>query len=173
TFTVSHSDNNGCDILFRLIGGTGKVEKYIQSLGIKDISISTTEEEMHKDWDTQFTNWSTPYAMGLLLMKFFKGEILSKNSQEYLWEKMVNTTTGANRIIALLPEGTIVAHKTGSSSTNDDGVTAATNDAGIVKLSDGNYFAIVVFVSDSKSNVKAREGIIAQISKAVWDYYNE
>ena len=48
TFTVSQSDNNGCDILFRLSGGPAKTNEYIHSLGILQIAIANTEEEMHK-----------------------------------------------------------------------------------------------------------------------------
>lgn len=34
-YTVSHSDNNGCDILLELIGGTETVQKFINKTGIK------------------------------------------------------------------------------------------------------------------------------------------
>src|SRR5664280_1161110 len=63
TVTVSQSDNNGCDKLFRLIGGTEKVEQYIHGLGITEIAIVATEAEMHKDWLIQYCNWSSPAAM--------------------------------------------------------------------------------------------------------------
>jgi hypothetical protein len=50
-------------------------------------------------------------------------------------------------------------------------VTAATNDAGIVTLPDGKHFAIVVFVTNSPENQDTRERVIAEITKAVWEYY--
>ena len=83
---------------------------------------------------------------------------------------MVSTVTGAERLKGELPEGTKVAHKTGSSGVND-GIAAATNDIGIVTLPNGKQYAIVVFVSDSPDNEKTRDKIIANISKAVWDVY--
>ena len=170
--TVSLSDNNGCDILFRLLGGPEIVDQYIHSLGITDISIVATEEEMHKEWDVQFSNWSSPAAMNQLLSLFFHDKILSRKNKEYLWNIMVKTSTGSKRIKGSLPEGTIVAHKTGSSGTNSTGITAATNDVGIVTLPNGNHFAIVVFVANSSADEKTREGIIAEIAKAVWDVYS-
>ncbi len=45
---------------------------------------------------------------------------------------MLETTSGKNRIKGQLPRGTLVAHKTGTSDTNEKGVTAAINDIGIV-----------------------------------------
>ena len=172
TATVSQSDNNGCDILFRLIGGTKKVEQYIHSLGIKDIAIVATEAEMHIDWQIQYHNWSSPTAMNQLLYKFFYGKILSQKSRDYLNQVMVKTTTSPDRLKGLLPKGTIVAHKTGSSGENENGLAAATNDIGIVTLPDGKRFIISVFVSDSMADEKTRNKISAEIVKAVWDNYN-
>jgi len=170
-FTVSQSDNNGCDILFRLLGGTTVVDKFIKKVGISGMSVVYTEEEMHKAWTAQYSNYSTPLAMGELLYKFAKGNILSKSNRDYLMEVMISTTTGTGRIKGLLPDGTIAAHKTGSSGTNEVGLTSATNDAGIVTLPDGKQFAIVVFVSDSKDEDNVRDGIIANITKIIWDGY--
>jgi beta-lactamase class A len=172
SYTVTESDNNGCDILFRLIGGTDVVDQYVHHLGITNIAIATTEEEMHKDWNVQYTNWSTPAAMCQLLRMFYQDSILSRKSQDYLWHAMESTETGPGRIKGLLPPGTIVAHKTGSSGTNDLGIAAATNDAGIVALPNGKHVALVVFVSDSPADEKTRDNFIARIAKAVWDTFS-
>jgi beta-lactamase class A len=84
---------------------------------------------------------------------------------------MIETKTGANRIKGHLPSGTVVAHKTGTSTTVR-GVTAATNDIGIVRLPDGRHLAIAVFVADAKMDLAAREAIIARIARAAWDHYS-
>jgi beta-lactamase class A len=64
-----------------------------------------------------------------------------------------------------------VAHKTGSSGPNPEGITAAVNDIGIVTLPNGKHYAISVFISRSEENKVVNEGIIADISKIVWDYF--
>jgi beta-lactamase class A len=171
-YTVSQSDNNGCDVLFRLSGGPTWVNGFIHESGITGMEIATTEEEMHRNWDIQYSNWSTPSAMLDLLNVFWKKTVLSQQSSDFLWKIMVETNTGPNRIRGILPEEAIVAHKTGSSGTNDEGITAATNDAGIMLLEDGDAIAVVVFVSDSKAGNMLNEKVIAEISKAAWDYYS-
>ena len=171
TYTVSQSDNNGGDILFRLLGGTANVQKYIRSLGVKDIQIAATEQEMRAAWNVQFANWCKPQAMLKLLEIMYQGKNLSKSSSDFLRKIMTETTSGANRIKGNLPTGTSVAHKTGTSGTNEKGVTAAVNDAGIVTLPNGKKFAVVVFVSNTTDDIKIAESIIAKISKAAWDYY--
>ncbi len=170
-YTVSQSDNNGCDILFRLLGGTKQVNDYVHGLGVKGIAIVATEEEMHQDWNVQFTNWSEPVAMLSLLQLFYELKQLSKASSDFLWKIMVETTTGPNRMKGLLPKEAVVAHKTGTSGTNDKGISAATNDAGIVTLPNGEHFAIVVFVANSPADEKTREAVIARITRAVWDHF--
>ncbi|GGB90151.1 CepA family class A extended-spectrum beta-lactamase [Dyadobacter sediminis] len=171
-YTVSLSDNNTCDILFKLVGGPRNVNKYIHNLGVKDINIVATEAEMAKSWDVQFTNWCQPPAMIQLLHILHQGKNLSESSTEFLLKIMTETPTGLNRIKGLLPENTKVAHKTGSSGTNDKGISAAFNDAGIVTMPNGKYIAIVAFVSNTAADEKTRDLVIAQISRAAWDYYS-
>jgi beta-lactamase class A len=171
SYSVSKSDNNACDILFRLVGGTKKVHKYVRKLGIKDVSIMATEEEMDKDWAIQFTNKTKPFSAVQLLDKFYTTPILAKETHDFLWKILVETTTGPNKIKGLLPAETIVGHKTGASGTNKEGITGASNDVGIVTLPNGKHFAIAVFVSNSKEIGEANDKIIAEITKAVWDYY--
>ena len=173
SYTIRESDNNGCDILFKLVGGTAKVNKYIHSLGIKGMSIAATEKEMHSAWNVQYKNYSSPLAMGKLFCKFALENILSSASKNFLLNLLTKNDLGSNRIPAQLPAGTIVAHKTGTSDVNDKGIAAAANDAGIVTLPNGDHFVIVVFVSDSPDNEISRNKLIADIAKAAWDSFTK
>jgi beta-lactamase class A len=173
-YSVSHSDNTACDVLIRLIGTPKTVEEYIKKIGINDIQITFNEEEMQAKWENMFQNWTTPKAASETLKLFYenKNNLLSKTSYDFFWKTNKETTTGKNRIKGELPEGTIVAHKTGWSGTNKEtGITAAVNNIGIVFLPNGDYFIISVFVSESKEDFDTNEKIIADIAKATYDYY--
>jgi beta-lactamase class A len=169
-YTVSQSDNNGCDILLKLVGGPGTVDRYIRRLGVKGMHIAATERQMRAKAGAFLTNWSTPGAMTALLTLFSEGKILSRRSTGYLRDIMEKTTTGPARIKGWLPEGTVVAHKTGSSGTVDS-VTIATNDVGIVTLPGGRHVILSVFVKEARAEESACEEVIAGIAKAVWDAY--
>jgi len=171
SYTVSRSDNNGCDILFGLIGGTKKANEFIHKKGITDISIVATESEMHKDWDIQFKNWTSPWATVQILKKFSQKTVVSESSTDYLMKLMVETSTGADRLKGMLPKGTEVAHKTGWSGRDDKGITAAFNDIGIVTLPNGNHYAIAVYITNSTESDESNTAIISGISKLVWDYF--
>lgn len=172
-YTVSSSDNVGCEVLLRLIGGPKVVENYFVKNHIKDVSIKVNEEQQQANWDLQFQNWTTPKVANETLAKFYhnKKKLLSQKSYDFIWKTMRETETGVNRLKGQLPKGTTVAHKTGSSGANKDGLTAAVNDIGIIFMPNGEYFFISVFVTDSKENATTNEKIIADIAKEAWDYF--
>ena len=70
-YTLQWSDNNACDILFAHTGGTAETDRYIRSLGLKEFAISSTEDEMHRDLDKCYDNWSSPLEMARLLEILF------------------------------------------------------------------------------------------------------
>jgi beta-lactamase class A len=167
--TIAQSDNNGCDILLRLVGGPSAVKGFLSKKGIDGFDIKASEEESHRDWQTQFTNKSTPVSAANLLKAFYTKKIVSEKSTAYLWNILVSTKTGGGRLKGQLPKNTIVAHKTGTSDTNKNGITAAINDIGIVELPNGTHYAIAVFVANSAETVPANEKIISDVSKIVWE----
>lgn len=171
-YSVSQSDNNACDILFRYIGGTKVVDKYIRSLGINDFKIVATEEKLNKVFENQYLNWTTPSAVVRLMEKFHK-EALFKNPvyKKFLEKIMIATITGKDKLQAGLPQGVILGHKTGSSGRSEAGLKVGDNDIGFVCLPDGRRYAIAVFVMDSKENDKTNAATIAEISKRVYKYY--
>ena len=170
-YTVSESDNVGCDLLLKLLGGPTIVNTFFESIKLNDISIHATEKEMHADWNVQFTNWTTPNSAASVLKAFNDKKLLTGTSNNFLMKTMIATSTGKNRIKGQLPESTVVVHKTGTSFTNAEGVTAAVNDIGIVTLPNGKHFIICIFVSNSYENEATNEKMISEISKSTYDYF--
>jgi beta-lactamase class A len=165
---LKESDGTASDVLMRQAGGPRAIQAYLTELNISDLKVVDTEQALAEDHSLQYRNWTTPLAAVGLLQALFEGRSLSRASQTLLLQLMTESNTGPNRLKGKLPPGTAVAHKTGTSGT-DKGVTAATNDIGIVTLPNGKHFAIAVFVADSAGSEAVREGVIAQIAKAVWE----
>ncbi|MBB6370350.1 class A beta-lactamase [Chryseobacterium shigense] len=165
---ISYSDNNLTDILLRLIGGTEQVQKFIAG---KNFIIKNNEEDMHKDWDSQFVNKITPNEAVHLLKEFHKGKLLNKENTKWLYDTMVNNTTGGKRLKGKLPENINVAHRTGTSFTNEKGMTGAINDFGIIELPGKQKIYIAVFVHNTFESFEDSEKIIADISRLTYDFY--
>jgi beta-lactamase class A len=173
SYMVSQSDNTACDYLLKKLGGPLVVENYVKGLGVKGIAIKASEGDMASAWEVQYTNWAKPADLVQLLDIFYGGKALSQTSNDFLMKIMLATTTGPHRIKGLLPADAIVAHKTGTSGTNDAGLTPATNDIGIITLPNGKHLAIAIMVCNSKADEATREAVIAKIAKAAWDYYGK
>lgn len=169
-YTVSHSDNNGCDILINLVGGTKEVQQFINKQGIKDFVIKVNEDQM-RNWKNLYVNTTTPLATTELLEKFYKRQVLKETTTKYLYQIMVETSRGLTWMKAGLPENTELAHRTGISGTNDANLRVAMNDIGIAKLPNGKHFILSVYLKEITENQKDTEKIIADIAKTTWGYF--
>jgi beta-lactamase class A len=170
-FMVSESDGTACDVLLRVLGGPPAVDGYLRGLNINGIKVVTTEREMAQDEMVQYRNWARPSAMTQLLRELQIGNLLSSSSHKLLLGLMTQTPTGPRRLKGLLPNGVVVAHKTGTSNTVK-GLTRATNDVGLITLPNGQHLAVAVFIMDSRADVAVRERVIARIAKAGWDFWS-
>jgi beta-lactamase class A len=123
-------------------------------------------EDQNPGFDADPRDTATPRAMADLLAKVWRREILSEASSALLIDIMYGCKTGERRLRALLPTGTRVAHKTGT-------INRSVNDVGIIDLpGNAGHVVTVVFVKESRlTSREARENVIAQIARAVHDYF--
>jgi beta-lactamase class A len=170
--SVSESDGTASDVLFRLAGGAESIGKFLSEIGVDEVIVADPEKIIGRDWETQYRNWASPNGAISLLRALRERRGLSESSQALMLKFLTEATTGPRRLKGLLPKGTIVAHKTGTSGAKN-GLTAATNDIGIISLPNGRHLAIAVFVSDAAADEATRERVIAEIAKAVWDQWSK
>jgi len=168
-----YSDNNACDIIIGLLGGEKKITDYLHAHGIIDMNIKYNEARMHSAWKNQYANWCTTAAQIKLLKMIFDQSILDKESNTLLRSLMRETYVAPKRIRYLLPRATPVEHRSGTSATDANGMSAATNDVGIITLPDGRHLAIAIFLMDSFENAEKRDAIIAEIAKAAFDEFSK
>ena len=165
---VEESDGTASDVVLRVLGGKAKAQAYLSSLGVEGMRIETTEGEIGHDYAAQYRSWAAPLAAVAWLTALERGQGVSPAGRALLLGWMSTTKTFPTRLKGRLPAGTKVAHKTGSSGSRD-GVSAATNDIGIVTLPDGRHLAIAVFLRDSKASAQTRDAAIAKVARAAWD----
>jgi beta-lactamase class A len=169
---VSVSDGTASDVLLKLAGGPAAVQSFLGEIKVGEVMVINPEKDFPNDWQTQYRNWASPAGAVKLLRAVQEKRGLSAESNALLVKLLTETKTKPQRLKGLLPKDAVVAHKTGSSGSRN-GVTAATNDIGIITLPDGRHLAIAVFVSDSPADEKTREAVIAKIARAAWDYWSK
>lgn len=162
-YMISQSDNNGCDILLHLLGGTSEVNNYLSSLGITEMKIKKTEAEQHITPSAQFYNWTTPTCAIQLLRLFHEKKILLPDSKDFLFKTMTDTSTGS--VKTEIPQDVIVAHKTGSAFFPDSYVV---NDIGVMQIPHNHTILYAIFIMKSKESKENNYKIIADIAKVVY-----
>lgn len=116
-YTLHLSDNNACDILFKFTGGPAVTDRYIRNLGINDFSIQYTEDDMHRDLNLGYENWSTPLATAEVIEALLTRTLFDKPHQEFIKEALVTCQTGTSRIVHPLQDKQVtVGHKTGTAT---------------------------------------------------------
>lgn len=164
---VSESDGVASDILLRTLGGPGVVDRYVQSLGVGGMHIRDPEKTLGRDVQAQYRNDAQALALVALLHLLADRSPLDPQHTALLLSWMTDSETGEHRIKGLLPAGTVVAHKTGTSGSASR-VNNATNDAGLITMQDGRKLAVTVLVADSRESQAIRESVIAEIAQAIW-----
>lgn len=168
-YTLRLSDNNACDILFDRFGGPVMVDRYIRSLGFERFAIRVTEEQMHSRLTDCYENRGAPSETAMLLDRFIYESLFIPDYKEFIMQAMISCTTGADRLPAGVADtGAVVGHKTGTGDRNEAGLQIGCNDAGFVRLPDGDYYTIAVFIRDSAENDAENARTIAAVSDAVY-----
>ena len=194
------SDNSATDLTLTAAGGPDAVNARMAELGVEGLSVDRPTSSLIGDYSgvetpadgrismAEFRNraadvtveeraaaraafatdpqdTSTPRAMAHLLAMTWAGKALGSKNTEVFKDIMLRVQTGTGRIKGVLPPGTPVGHKTGT-------IGGTTNDVGYIYLPDGaGHVITVVFVKDSERQVPAREATIAQVSRAIYDYF--
>ena len=168
------SDGTASDVLQRIAGGASAIQTYVDSLGISDMKIVWSHKEFSLEWGRQYENWLTPKSSVALMNALLNQRNCPKGAEckEHLLLSFMKASKNPDdRILGMLPKGTVVAHKTGTGGTQN-GITSATNDVGIITMPNGNHVAIAVLVGDSSGTPKERADTIANIAKAVFDKWS-
>lgn len=130
----------------------------------------TTRERAYTAYLKDPRDTATPQGMTRFLSLLRGGKLVSKSSTAFALRAMEECATFPDRLKAGAKPGWRVAHKTGTSGSWK-GLTAATNDVGILTAPDGSQLSIAVFVADSRASSADRAAIIARISAAAIAHY--
>src|SRR5690606_6667087 len=131
-----------------------------RKLGAQDIMVLRGVEDIEA-YEAGLSNTTTAYDLLLLFEKLAEGNYISEAANEEMLAILLQQQF--NDIIpALLPEGTQVAHKTGS-------ITGVQHDSGLVLLPDGRKY-VLVLLSDELEDPKQGVATLAKLSRLIYDH---
>lgn len=155
---IQTGDQRITEILIRHLGGAKEISRFLRSSGIRDVLIVTAEKEAKDDQVRVHTH--TPLSAIQLLRKFHDKNLLSEKSQQFLLS-LLNSNASEKSIAAALPAGS----KTIEIANGNSQVM------GLISLPDGRTCTMAVFIADSIMADGLKEKIVADVSKATWEYY--
>lgn len=174
-YILIDSDNNASNLLFDSISSVGAVDGFVRSLVPGDgFRLVWREADMKAVHDRAYDNRSTPLAYASLVNRVFTDSLVSHAKQQHIKSAMLRCDTGLARLSAPLKDkgGVTFGHRTGSGYINERGEVVAVNDGGYVTLPSGKSYTIVVLVKDYAGPQEDAEGVMAEISRVVYDYVN-
>lgn len=109
---------------------------------------------------------AAPSAIAGALAKLKRGELLSRNSTDYLIGTMESSKTGKQRLRGAVPAGWSFGHKTG---TGQDlaGRTAGYNDVGVLIAPDGRSYSLAVMIGDTPRPIAERQAVMQAVVASV------
>jgi len=151
------SDNTATNLLLELVRPQ-RVTATMRELGVRDGYVIRGVEDSEA-FRAGISNRLTPDGLTRLMEAIDRDEAASPESCEEM-RRILLGQRFKTQIPALLPEGTLVAHKTGS-------ITGVRNDTGIVYAPFGTYYLTILSegIEDSATAISA----VAEISKLIYD----
>lgn len=143
---LQQSDNTAAKVLAQKVG-TNTIQKTIAGWGLTQTHIEN--------------NKTTPFDMGLLFKKIYRGEVTSPALTKELLGFMTNTDF-EDRLPKDLPKDTIVYHKTGDS-------IGGVHDVGIIRRGEQVFF-VGVLTSDIGDKEQETKNIIGSIAHEVLSF---
>ncbi|MBI4429091.1 MAG: serine hydrolase [Ignavibacteriales bacterium] len=157
---ITVSSNLATNILIDLVGPKN-VTASMRALGAHEIQVLRGVEDI-KAFDLGMNNTTNAHDLMLIFEAIGRRRVVDdKNCEE-----MVRILLGQKfreKIPALLPEGTKVAHKTGN-------ITGVEHDSGIVFLPDGRQL-VIVLLSKNVKDAPAAKKAMSRVSKKIYDYF--
>jgi beta-lactamase class A len=153
---ITVSSNFAANLLIERVGAEN-VRKTVSRLGADGMLVLRGVEDQ-KAFDKGMNNETTARALGVLMLKIAQGQAVSKTADAEM-AAILKRQTFHDAVPAGLPEGTVVAHKTGN-------ITKIHHDAAIVY--GPRPYVLVVLVRGIQDQ-KVSGPLIASISREIWN----
>ena len=157
---ITYSSNLATNILIQEADAE-RVTATMRTLGADSIQVLRGVED-GPAFRAGLSNTTTARDLGVIMSALGKGEVGSPGTSEEMLE-ILGRQHWRTKIPALLPEGTRVAHKTGS-------ITGISHDAGVVYPDSASPYVLVILTRGFE-DAEAADALAARISRMVYDFH--
>lgn len=158
---LAYSDNTAMNLLIASLGGIAQVNNYARTLNDSTFRLDRPEPRLNTAIPHDLRDTATPQAMGRDIQQLLLGNALNATSRDKLAKWMIANTTGAKRIRAGVPQGWVVAEKTGS------GDYGTANDIGVIYPNKCKPLVMSIYTTSDKKEAKYQDEVVAKVTKLV------
>ncbi|WP_149184568.1 class A beta-lactamase [Streptomyces sp. TRM49041] len=156
---ICRSDNTAANLLLRELGGPTAVTRFCRSLGDGTTRLDRWEPELNSAEPWRVTDTTSPRAIGRTYARLVLGDALAAHDRERLTDWMLANTTSEARFRAGLPEGWLLADKTGG------GGYGGNNDVGIAWPPGRPPVVLAVLTTKFEADAKADNPLVAKAAE--------
>jgi beta-lactamase class A len=158
---LQQSDNTAANLVMSELGGPRGVERGLRAMGDRTTEVERTEPTLNTAVPGERRDTTTPRAIARDLRAFVLGSALAPPRRALLARWMVGNTTGDRYVRAGVPEGWVVADKTGSAAYG------TRNDIAVVWPTRGRPIVIAVLSDRRRDPTRATDdALIASATRA-------
>jgi beta-lactamase class A len=156
---ISYSDNTAANLLLRHLGGPTAVTRFARSAGDRVTRLDRWEPELNSAEPGRTTDTTTPRAIGSTYARLVLGRVLDPADRSRLAGWLLANTTSGNRFRAGLPDGWVLADKTGTGSYG------TANDVGIAWDPSGAPVVLSVLTTKSAEDATPDDRLVARAAE--------
>lgn len=165
--SIRYSDNTAMNLLVKKMGGLDQMTLFAHSIGNTSFRQDNGwPEEAYSGGKGDLKDSSTPKDMANSLQRLAFTNTLAKPQRDLLMSWLKATTTGDFRIRAGVPNGWMVADKTGTGSAY-----GTTNDIGIIWPPKCAPIIVAVYYTNDDKKAEKREDIVASVTRILIDKF--
>jgi beta-lactamase class A len=158
---IQYSDNTAGNLLLRQIGGPAGLTRFFRSLGDPVSRLDRWEPDLNTAVPGDPRDTTTPQALGRTLERLALGDALTGADRARLVDWMKGNTTSSERFRAGLPQGWVVADKTGT------GDYASAHDVGVAWTTRNTPLVLAVLSSRATADAPVDNALIADAARIV------
>ncbi len=159
---IVRSGNLATNLVIEFLGADN-VNSTMAKMGAEGIRVLRGVEDMPA-FNAGMNNETTARGLAVMFLRLARGEILNEEARNEILS-VLKDQHFREMIPARLPDGVVVAHKTGS-------ISGITHDSGIVYLPDGRSYVLVILARDLPEHRIGREAG-AEISRLIYEYMTD
>jgi len=159
--TLTTSDNTAANLVLRALGGPEAVTSFARHLGDDVTRLDRWETELNKALPGDNRDTTTPNAMVRNLQALLLGDALSEPSREQLRDWLEGNQVADGLFRAAVPEGWIVADRTGAGGFGSRSITA------VIWPPERQPIVVALYLTQTDASFEERNAAIAEIGEAI------